>query len=138
MYKPDRPYWKDAAPRSLKHDTATPEGRRELREALKAHNATVGESRPSPHYDPTSVDPSARYKPSQPYYAEDGTVGGVGQMNEKDRQTFADVRPSVPSNNREVDAILAKIHASGESSLARAERRTLERHSRRQRERRDR
>lgn len=34
----------------------------------------------------------------------------------------------------EVDAILAKIHASGESSLTRAERRKLEKHSRRQRD----
>ena len=38
----------------------------------------------------------------------------------------------------EVDQILAKIHDSGEASLTRAERRTLERHSRRQREMRDR
>jgi membrane associated rhomboid family serine protease len=38
----------------------------------------------------------------------------------------------------EVDVILAKIHASGEKSLTRAERRTLERHSRRQREMRNR
>ncbi|MCC9600688.1 rhomboid family intramembrane serine protease [Stieleria sp. JC731] len=35
---------------------------------------------------------------------------------------------------QEVDQILAKIHESGEESLTRAERRTLERHSRRQRE----
>ncbi|OYP35011.1 rhomboid family intramembrane serine protease [Rhodopirellula sp. MGV] len=39
---------------------------------------------------------------------------------------------------QDVDEILAKIHASGEESLTRAERRTLERHSRRQREMRDR
>jgi len=37
----------------------------------------------------------------------------------------------------EADRILAKIHESGESSLTAAERRTLERYSRRQRERRD-
>ncbi|MEO1618988.1 MAG: rhomboid family intramembrane serine protease, partial [Planctomycetota bacterium] len=40
--------------------------------------------------------------------------------------------------NQEVDQILAKIHASGEQSLTRAERRTLEAHSRRQREKRNR
>ncbi|MEM0926783.1 MAG: DUF6576 domain-containing protein [Planctomycetota bacterium] len=38
----------------------------------------------------------------------------------------------------EVDQILAKIHATGEQSLTRAERRTLEAHSRRQREKRER
>lgn len=38
----------------------------------------------------------------------------------------------------DVDEILAKIHASGEESLTRAERRTLEKHSRRKREGRDR
>ncbi|MCO8124602.1 rhomboid family intramembrane serine protease [Stieleria sp. TO1_6] len=39
--------------------------------------------------------------------------------------------------NEEVDQILAKIHASGEQSLTRSERRVLERHSRRQREKRN-
>ncbi|WP_372721162.1 rhomboid family intramembrane serine protease [Novipirellula sp.] len=37
----------------------------------------------------------------------------------------------------EADRILAKIHASGEASLTRSERKTLERYSRRQREKRD-
>ena len=36
----------------------------------------------------------------------------------------------------EADRILAKIHAQGESSLTRPERKTLERYSRRQREKR--
>jgi len=115
-YKPSVSPWEPAPitpPRVLKHDAATPEGRRELRAALAAHNATVGKSRPSPHFDPTKPDPAARYKPSQPYYAKDGTVGGVGQMNERDRRTFADVRPSLPakSNNREVQAIVAQARS---------------------------
>ena len=38
----------------------------------------------------------------------------------------------------EADRILAKIHRSGESSLTSSERKTLERYSRRQREKRDR
>ena len=113
-YKPSHPYWEDAPkalpkpPTRLTHDSATPEGRRELRAALAAHNATVGKPRPSPNYDPTKVDPRARYKPTRPYWAESGEVGGVGQLDERDRQTFRDVRPSLPSNNREVDAILAE------------------------------
>ncbi|MEM6470190.1 MAG: rhomboid family intramembrane serine protease [Planctomycetota bacterium] len=40
--------------------------------------------------------------------------------------------------SEEVDRILAKIHATGEQSLTRAERRALEAHSRRQREKRNR
>ncbi|MCD0462409.1 rhomboid family intramembrane serine protease [Roseiconus lacunae] len=57
-----------------------------------------------------------------------------GTSVRRSRLKIHDPDSKLRKEEEEVDKILAKIHASGEESLTRAERRILERHSRRQRE----
>ena len=61
----------------------------------------------------------------------------VGQSMRRTKLKIHDPDAKLEQEKQDVDQILAKIHQLGEDSLTRAERRTLERHSRRQRERRD-
>lgn len=58
----------------------------------------------------------------------------LGRSVRRTRLKLHDPDAKLRKEKDEVDQILAKIHATGEESLTRAERRTLERHSRRQRE----
>ncbi|PAY21411.1 rhomboid family intramembrane serine protease [Rhodopirellula sp. SM50] len=58
----------------------------------------------------------------------------VGRSVKRTKLKLHDPDAKLRREEDDVDRILAKIHASGESSLTRAERRTLERHSRRKRE----
>ncbi|TWU30550.1 rhomboid family intramembrane serine protease [Novipirellula artificiosorum] len=63
------------------------------------------------------------------------------QMRQRSRRMklkIHDPEKKMEKEAEEADRILAKIHQSGESSLSKSERNTLERYSRRQRERRDR
>ncbi len=61
----------------------------------------------------------------------------VKQSARRSKLKIHDPDAKLRKETDDVDRILAKIHESGEESLTRAERRTLERHSRRQREQRD-
>lgn len=70
-----------------------------------------------------------------------GFAGLSGQLKARSRRMklkLHDPDQKIAKEAVEADRILEKIHSSGESSLTSAERRTLERYSRRQRERRDR
>lgn len=64
--------------------------------------------------------------------------GRVERSVRRTRLKIHDPDEKLRREEEDVDAILAKIHQSGEESLTRSERRTLEKHSRRQRERRNR
>lgn len=71
-------------------------------------------------------------------------IGGVGdlprRMQQRSRRMklkLHDPDKKIEREAEEADRILAKIHEQGESSLTSAERKVLERYSRRQRERRD-
>ena len=71
-------------------------------------------------------------------------LAAIGDMPQRMRQRSRRMKLKLHDPDRklereaeEADRILAKIHAQGESSLTSAERKTLERYSRRQREKRD-
>jgi membrane associated rhomboid family serine protease len=71
-------------------------------------------------------------------------IGAIGELPARMRQRsrrmklkLHDPDKKVEREAEEADRILAKIHLSGESSLTSSERKTLERYSRRQREKRD-
>ncbi len=66
-----------------------------------------------------------------------GYRAGVGRSVRRTRLKLHDPDAKLRQEVDDVDRILAKIHESGEESLTRAERRTLEKHSRRQRQRRN-
>ncbi|TWT82489.1 intramembrane serine protease GlpG [Planctomycetes bacterium CA13] len=61
----------------------------------------------------------------------------IRQRSRRAKLKIHDPDRKIEKEAEEADRILAKIHELGESSLSRSERKTLERYSRRQRERRD-
>ncbi len=66
-----------------------------------------------------------------------GISGRLGQRSRRMKLKLHDPERRLEQEAAEADRILAKIHDSGESSLTSSERKTLERYSRRQREKRE-